>query len=131
MNFQPLLGSDHTIAIQAFAATLAISLSGAHFVLPKGTSVHRCLGYVWVTVIASNAITGLFIPETQIIRCFHLYPSSNAPRFCHFGQADRAAKNGLVSRHRAAMMMLNIFGLLLAGAFTFSMGWVIYAVFTE
>jgi uncharacterized membrane protein len=44
--------------------------------------------------------------------------------------AVRAAKNGLVSRHRTAMMMLYIFGLLLAGAFTFSPGRVIHAVFT-
>ena len=130
MNFRPLFGSDHPIAIHAFAAMLAIGLGGAQFVLPKGTSLHRCLGYVWVTLMASVAITGLFIHEIHMIGAFSPIHLLSLLVLVTLVWAVRAAKNGLVSRHRTAMMMLYIFGLLLAGAFTFSPGRVIHAVFT-
>ena len=130
MNFQSLFCSDHPIAIQAFAAMLAISLGGAQFVLPKGTSLNRCLDYVGVTVVASVAVTGLFIHEIHIIGAFRPIHLLTPLVLVTLVSTVRAARNGLFSRHRAPMMMLNIFGLLLAEAFSFSPGWVIHAVFT-
>ena len=130
MNFQPLFGSDYPIAIHAFAAMLAIGLGGVQFVLPKGTSLHRCLGYVWVTLMASVAITGLVIHEIHMIGAFSPIHLLLLLVLVTLVWAFSAAKNGLVSRHRKVMMMLYIFGLLLAGAFTFSTGRVIHAVFT-
>ena len=119
MNFQPLFGSYHPIAIHASAATLAIGLGGAQFVLPKGTSLHRCLGYVWVTLMASVAITGLFIHEILMISAFSPIHLLSLLVLVTLVWAVRAAKNALVSRQRTAMIMLYIFGLLLAGACSF------------
>ena len=42
----------------------------------------------------------------------------------------RAARQGLVSRHRRAMIMLYVFGLLLAGAFTFLPGRMMHVMLT-
>ena len=130
MNFQPLFGSDHPIAIHAFAAMLAIGLGGAQFVLLKETSLHQCLGYVWVTLMASVAITGLVIHEIHMIGAFSPIHLLLLLVLVTLVWAVSAAKNGLVSRHRTSMMMLYIFGLLLAGASNFSTGRVIHAVFT-
>ena len=130
MNFQPLFGSDHPIAIHAFAAMLAIGLGGAKFVLPKETSLHQCLGYVWVTLMASVAITGLVIHQIQIIGAFSPTHLLLLLVLVTLVCAVSAAKNGLVFLHRMALMMLYIFGLSRAGAFTFSRGRVIHAVFT-
>ena len=130
MDFQPLFGSDHPIAIHAFAAMLAIGPGGAQFVLPKETSLHQCLGYVWVTLMASVAITGLVIHEIHMIGAFSPIHLLLLLVLVTLVWAVRAAKNALVSRQRTAMIMLYIFGLLLAEAFSFSPGRVIHAAFT-
>ena len=109
---------------------LAISLGGAQSALPKGTSLHRCLGYVWVTVVVSVAIKGLLINEIHTIAAFSPIHLLTLLVLVSLVWAVRAAKNGLVSRHRAAMMMLNIFGLLMAEAYSFFLSGVIHAVFT-
>ena len=80
--------------------------------------------------MASVAITELLIHEIHIIGAFSPIHLLSLLVLVTLVWAVRAAKNGLVSRHRTAMMMLYIFGLLLAGAFTFSPGRVIHAVFT-
>ena len=130
MNFQPLFGSYHPIAIHASAATLAIGLGGAQFVLPKGTSLHRRLGYVWVTLMASVAITGLFIHEILMISAFSPIHLLSLLVLVTLVWAVRTAKNALVSRQRTAMIMLYIFGLLLAGACSFPPVRVFHVVFT-
>ena len=130
MNFRPLFGSDHSIAIHAFAAMLAIGLGGTQFVLPKGTSLYQCLGYVWVTLMASFAIKGLVIHEIHMIGAFSPIHLLLLLVLVTLVWAVSGARDGLVSRHRSAMMMLYIFGLLLSGAFTFSKGRVTHAVFT-
>ena len=112
MNFQPLFGSDHPIAIHAFAAMLAIGLGVTQYVLPKGTSLYQCLGYVWVTLMASVAITGLFIHEIQMIGAFSPIHLLSLLVLVTLVWAVWAAKNGLVCRHCTALMMLYIFGLL-------------------
>ena len=45
MNFQPLLESAQPITVHAMAAMLAVGLGGVQFVLPKGSRLHRWLGY--------------------------------------------------------------------------------------
>ena len=109
---------------------LAIGLGGTQFVLPKGTSLYQCLGYVWVTLMASFAIKGLVINEIHMIGAFSPIHLLLLLVLVTLVWVVSGARNGLVSRHRTAMMMLYIFGLLLSGAFTFSKGRVIHSVFT-
>ena len=83
--------------------------------------------------MASVAITGLLIHEIHMIGAFspiHLLSLLVLVTLVWAVGAVGAAKNGLVCRHRMALMMLYIFGLLWAGAFTFSTGRVIHSVFT-
>ncbi len=105
MSFQPLFGSDHPIAIHAFAAMLAIGFGGAQFVLLKETSLHQCLGCVWVTLMASVAITGLVKHEIHMIGAFNPIHLLLLLVLVTLVLAVSAAKNGLVSRHLTAMMM--------------------------
>ena len=106
MNFQPLFGSDHPIANHAFAAMLAIGPSGTQFVLPKGTSLYQCLGYVWVPLMASFGIKGLVIHEIHMIGAFSPIHLLLLLGLVNLVWAVSAPKNGLVSRHRTAIMML-------------------------
>lgn len=80
--------------------------------------------------MASVAITGLLIHEIHMIGAFSPIHLLSLLVLVTLVWAVGAAKNGLVCRHRMALMMLYIFGLLWAGAFTFSTGRVIHAVFT-
>ena len=70
MNFQPLLESAQPTTVHAMAAMLAVGLGGVQFVLPKGSRLHRWLGYAWVVLMASVATTGLLIHEIRMVGPF-------------------------------------------------------------
>ena len=80
--------------------------------------------------MTSVAITGLLIHEIHMIGALSPIHLLSLLVLVTLVWAVGAAKNGLVFLHRMALMMLYIFGLSRAGAFTFSRGWVIHAVFT-
>ena len=46
-------------------ALLAVVIGGAQLVLTKGTSVHRLLGWLWVTLMTYVAISSFFINTIQ------------------------------------------------------------------
>jgi uncharacterized membrane protein len=130
MNFQPLLESAQPITVHAMAAMLAVGLGGVQFVLPKGSRLHRWLGYAWVALMASVAITGLLIHEIRMVGPFSPIHLLSLFVLITLFWAVRAARQGLVSRHRRAMIMLYVFGLLLAGAFTFLPGRMMHVMLT-
>ena len=70
MNFQPLLESAQPIMVHAMAAMLAVGLGGVQFVLPKGSRLHRWLGYAWVALMVLVAVSGFFIHEIRVIGVF-------------------------------------------------------------
>ena len=51
-------------------ALLAVLIGGIQLALAKGTSAHRWLGWVWVSVMAYVAISSFFISTIQTWRGF-------------------------------------------------------------
>jgi uncharacterized membrane protein len=91
----------------------------------KGTDTHKMLGKVFLVLMFSTAVITLFM-KAQV-----------GPKFLeHFGfihllslnviyaapAAYFAARKGNITRHRANMIGLYFFGLIVAGAFAFSPG---------
>ena len=122
MNFQPLLESAQPIMVHAMAAMLAVGLGGVQFVLPKGSRLHRWLGYAWVALMVLVAVSSFFIHEIRVIGVFSPIHLLSLFVLVTLFTAVSAGRNGRVSQHRKAMVMLYVFGLLLAGAFTFLPG---------
>jgi uncharacterized membrane protein len=109
-------------AVFAFAAG-AILLAGV-----KGTAVHKALGWGWMAAMMTVAVSSLFI---QTLNPGHW-------SFIHFlsgwviiavplGLAAIKRKN--VKMHRRMMTSLFLGGLVIAGAFTFVPGRLMYQVF--
>ena len=51
MTLAPLLSASPAIQLHAFAAMAALALGLAQFGGPKGTGLHRTLGWLWVVLM--------------------------------------------------------------------------------
>ncbi|UZE47096.1 DUF2306 domain-containing protein [Rhodopseudomonas sp. P2A-2r] len=61
MSLQPLLDAATPIPLHALAAMAAFVLGVVQLVAPKGTLPHRTLGWVWVALMATVAISSFWI----------------------------------------------------------------------
>ena len=61
MNFSPLLDSVPPIPLHALAAITAFALGVVQLVAPKGTLSHRTLGWIWVMLMVTVAVSSFWI----------------------------------------------------------------------
>lgn len=57
MSLAPLLNAPLVIQLHAFAAVGALALGLVQFSLPKGTLPHRTMGWIWVGLMATVAVS--------------------------------------------------------------------------
>lgn len=122
MNWSPLLEASHPIPLHAFAAMAAFALGLAQFALPKGTTLHRIIGTVWVALMVVVAATSLLIFEIRLIGPFSPIHLLSLIVFVSLFQAIRVARQGRIEHHRKIMTSLFLLGLVLTGFFTFFPG---------
>lgn len=97
----------------------------------KGAPHHRALGYLYLALMSITALSTLFIHETNPSGLFgfsliHLFvPLTVAGVY----NAIVGARTHNIKRHRGAMIGLYLGGLLIAGAFTFMPGRIMYRIF--
>ena len=91
----------------------------------KGTSGHRLLGKIYMLLMLATALITLSMPAEVgprflghfgFIHLFSLLALLNIPI------AFTGARRGSIRVHRAAMILLYVGGILIAGAFAFSPG---------
>ena len=70
MTLEPLINSAIPISHHTVAGLLATLVGAAQLWLPKGTVLHRWLGYVWTSLIVFVDLTGFFIFETGVASPF-------------------------------------------------------------
>ena len=88
--------------------------------LRKGTPVHRVLGRTYMVLMLTTAATVLLMPAQfgpQLMGHFGLIHLFSVLTFYSVIQAWRAIKVGDVQTHRANMIGLYFYGLLIAGSF--------------
>jgi uncharacterized membrane protein len=61
MSLEPLLEAVRPIPLHAFAAMAAFVLGVVQLVAPKGTLPHRTLGWIWVALMLTVAISAFWI----------------------------------------------------------------------
>jgi uncharacterized membrane protein len=128
MSLEPLFDAGPIIAVHALAAIAAFVLGIAQFALPKGTGYHRVLGWTWVALMAVVAISSFAIFELRLIGPFspiHLLSIFTLGALIY---AVQAARRRRVESHRQTMIWIFAGALVVAGAFTFMPGRIMYQV---
>jgi uncharacterized membrane protein len=67
MSLAPLLDAAPAIPLHAFAAMAAFVLGVVQLAAPKGTLPHRTLGWIWVVLMMSVAISSFWIHLIRLV----------------------------------------------------------------
>lgn len=128
MTLEPLLTQPPAIPFHALAAIAAFILFQIQLVLPKGTPLHRILGYVCVALVAAVALSSFWIHTIKTwgdwspIHLLSILTLANLP------YAVWRARVGDIRAHRYAMIGMFIGALVIAGGFTLLPGRIMHAV---
>ena len=128
MSLAPLLNAAPVIQIHAFSAMAAFALGIVQLVAPKGTLPHRTIGWIWVVLMAVIAISSFWIHEIRLIGPFSPIHGLSIFTLVMLPLAVLHARRHNVDRHRRAMIGIFTGALVVAGAFTFLPGRIMYAV---
>jgi len=128
MSLAPLLQAQPVIQIHAFAAMGAFALGVVQFAAPKGTLPHRTVGWIWVTLMVVIAASSFFIHGLKLIGPFSPIHLLSIFTLVMLPLAVLHARRHNVKEHRGAMIGIFVGALVIAGAFTFVPGRIMYAV---
>ena len=128
MTLQPLRDAGPIVQIHAGMALAAVLLTLAIFTLRRGTSLHKGLGRIWVAAMAVVALSSFWITELRMLGPFSPIHLLSIYVLFQLVIGIRAARQGDIARHRAAMKGMAFWGLVVAGAFTFFPGRTMYQV---
>jgi uncharacterized membrane protein len=108
------------IWIHLVSAGLALALGSLLLMRRKGSTSHRALGWVWVVLMASVAVSSLFIHSTTLPNIAGFTPIHllTLMVIVMLPLAVYAARTHQVARHRKYMLGMFIGGLMIAGLFT-------------
>lgn len=126
-----LLASPTTIRIHVAAAVTALVIGVVLMIGVKGNRLHRGLGWMWVMAMATTAVSSSFIHQLNPngpggLSMVHLL---SGWALVALPMAVYAARRHRVAVHRRTMTGMFVGGLIVAGAFTFLPGRLMWAVF--
>jgi uncharacterized membrane protein len=125
MNLESFFEAPWHIQLHAFSAIGALLLGVVQFSAPKGTLPHRTLGYVWVCLMASTAITAIFIQSGGSFSWIHIF----VPIVLYsIVDLSLRARRGFTGGHMRTALTLFFGALLIPGAFAFMPGRLMYEV---
>mgnify|MGYP000191307889 FL=1 len=127
MTLSPLLSAPFAIQLHAIAALALIPLTLAQFILPRGTGLHRWMGWSWVFLMALVALSSFWIHEIRLIGNFSPIHLLSLFTLCALAAAVFAARRRRIGTHRRAMIWLTYGALMGAGAFTLLPGRLMHA----
>ena len=124
MNIDVFLEAPWHIQLHAASAVAAVLLGAVQLAAPKGTIPHRQLGYVWVALMLTVAITAIFIRTSGSFSWIHIFVPITL-----LGVAGLIiqARKGLVAKHRGTVLGVYIGALMIPGAVSFLPGRLMHA----
>jgi uncharacterized membrane protein len=128
MSLAPLLNAPLSIQLHAFAAMSAFVLGLLQFAAPKGTLPHRAVGFVWLGLMLTVAISSFWIHEIRMwgdwsaIHLISIYVLIMVPVAVYY------ARNHNIRGHSRTVIGMFLGGLVIAGLFTFVPGRIMHAV---
>lgn len=123
MNFEPLINAAQPIPIHGIAAIFCFFFGAAQFALPKGTTLHRWMGRIWIIGMLLVAGSSLFM-RTEFWDFFYFRPIHGiAILGIYFAtQGILAARRGEIAKHKIEMRNMYIFAILIPSALAFLPG---------
>ncbi len=128
MSLAPLLSSSPVIQLHAFAAMGAFALGAVQLAAPKGTIPHRTLGWIWVVLMLTVAVSSFWIHDIRMFGPFSAIHLLSILTLVMLPLAVLAARRHRVGAHRKTMTSIFIGALVIAGFFTFMPGRIMYRV---
>jgi uncharacterized membrane protein len=128
MSLAPLLNAAPAIPLHAFAAMAAFVLGIVQFAAPKGTLPHRTLGWIWVALMATVAISSFWIHEIRLWGPWSPIHFLSIFTPIMLVLAVWYARRHNVRGHKLTMISIFCGALVIAGLFTFVPGRVMHAV---
>ncbi len=127
-NLALLAHVSPVIVVHLVFAVIAFAIGLIQLLGPKGTILHRILGWTWVVMMATVAISSFFIHALNpkgysIIHLLSVFV------LCMLPLGVYAAKKHDVNRHGRIMTNLFIGGMVVAGIFTFFPGRLMWQMF--
>jgi uncharacterized membrane protein len=129
MSLAPLLDASPTIQAHAFLAFAAIVLGAMQFALPKGVLWHRSVGWTFAFAMLFVAGSSLFIHTINTWDIWSPIHLLSILTLVTVPLAVWRAHRHDVARHRAAMIAIYAFALVVAGFFTLYPGRIMHRVF--
>jgi len=128
MSLAPLLDAAPAISFHAFAAMSAFVLGLVQFAAPKGTLPHRSIGWVWVVLMVTVAISSFWIHQIRLVGPWSPIHLLSIFVLIMLPLAVWRAHRHQVTEHRRAMIAIFSGALVIAGLFTLLPGRVMHAV---
>jgi len=127
-NLGLLARAPLVVRLHVTAATTALLIGVGLMWGPKGTTIHRAFGWTWVIAMMTVAISSFFIHTINPggfspIHALSAYVAIGVPMGVAF------ARRHNIRAHRRMMTGNFLFGLIVAGAFTFVPGRLMWTVF--
>jgi uncharacterized membrane protein len=127
-NLDPILKASTAIKVHVAAALVTFSLGLAMFALPKGKGLHKPMGWVWVVLMVTTALSSFFITGLMGNHYSPIHMLSGWTLIA-LPLAILAARRRQIAAHRKGMVGLFMGGMLIAGLFTFLPGRMLWNVF--
>lgn len=114
--------------LHVYAALAALLIGTVILLRPKGSGSHKALGWTWAAAMGTTAVSSLFITglNGNFYSLVHLLSGWT---IIALPMAIFAIRNRKVETHRRAMTGLFVGGLIVAGAFTFVPGRLMFETF--
>jgi uncharacterized membrane protein len=126
LDLAPLLAQGWLVQFHIATVVIALALGPVQFVLPKGTGLHRTLGWIWASAMFATAVATLFIRDMNdgALSPIHIF---SVMTFIGVPMALWLARVKVMS-HARAMVSLYI-GLVIAGITAIAPGRLIWEMF--
>jgi uncharacterized membrane protein len=128
MAFAPLLDAAPAIPIHAFAAMAAFGLGVVQLAAAKGTLPHRTLGWIWVGLMLSVAVSSFWIHQIRLVGPWSPIHLLSIFVLITVPLAVWRAHQHRVADHRRIMISVFCGALVIAGLFTLLPGRIMHAV---
>ncbi|MCX7567583.1 DUF2306 domain-containing protein [Sulfitobacter sp. F26169L] len=128
LTLTPLANASLMIQIHTIMALAAVILTLCIFSLRKGSPLHRVLGWAWVVMMATVALSSFWINEVRLIGPFSPIHILSLFTLWALISGVAAARSRRVKDHKRQMTALVFGALVLAGSFTLLPGRIMHAV---
>ena len=129
MNFEAIADAAPAIQLHLGAVILSLLATLAIAIMKTGTRKHKFAGRVFVIMMAVTSISSFWINEIDMIAGFSMIHLLSIFVLINLFLGVRAARNKQIARHRRHMRGTAIYGIGIAGAFTFLPDRLMYVVF--